>query len=266
MDHVCLAANKSTFKSISKIVETAYKRLHEKGSYSVKDIKEYSDLIEATQSVLKDGLTIGISDIEIPAVMLEALEKDIFIFSGLKTHAQLLEASSKLLENGKIRSFSSFQKEVKKLKANYNENYLEAEYNFAITSSQSAAKWNQFEESGDRYYLQYRTANDDKVRISHQPLHDVTLPPDDPFWAQYTPPNGWRCRCTYQQVLKSRYEVSDSQKATEAGDLATTQINKSGKNSLEIFRFNPGKEKVVFPPNHPYRKLSDSKSVIKQLK
>ena len=56
-----------------------------------------------------------------------------------------------------------------------------------------AAKWKDFEAKKDRYHLQYRTAADDRVREEHAALHGITLPPDDPFWKQYFPPNGWRC-------------------------------------------------------------------------
>ena len=45
-----------------------------------------------------------------------------------------------------------------------------------------AAKWHDFEQDGDRYYLQYRTAGDDKVREEHAALNGTTLPPSDPFW------------------------------------------------------------------------------------
>ena len=61
------------------------------------------------------------------------------------------------------------------------------------------------------------------------------------------------------------YKVSDSKKAIEQGNLATSQIGKDGKNKLEIFRFNPGKDKVIFPPTHPYTKVVGAKAVVNQL-
>ncbi|MBB5334728.1 phage head morphogenesis protein [Chryseobacterium koreense] len=197
--------------------------------------------------------------------MLYKLQNDSFIFSGLKTHAQLMEAASLLRdENGKIRSFDSFAHEFNKINENYNQNYLEAEYQFAVSSSQQAANWANLDDS-DRYYLQYRTAFDDRVRESHAAMHNTTLPKDDPFWSSYYPPNGWRCRCTVVEVRRTRYEMSDSEKAMKSGELATTQINKEGKNKLEIFRFNPGAENKVFPPEHPYNKVKGAVEVKKEL-
>ncbi len=79
-------------------------------------------------------------------------------------------------------------------------------------------------------------------------------------------PNGWRCRCTEVEVLQRDYTLSDSKKAIEAGEKATTQINKEGKNTLEMFRFNPGIENKIYPPKNSYTKVVGAKQVIKQIK
>lgn len=44
-----------------------------------------------------------------------------------------------------------------------------------------------------------------------------------------------------------------------AGEDATSQISKDGKNRLEIFRFNPGKDKALMPPKNPYTKVGGAK-------
>ena len=219
-------------------------------------------LIDATANVFEKGLGLGVGDNEIPSAMLQGLKNDVYLFSALKTHAQLEEVSRLLLdENGKIKPFQQFANDVSKIRENYNQNYLEAEYNFAVNSAQMAAKWAAFEENKGRYNLQYRTAGDEKVRESHAVLANITLPLDDVFWKQYFPPNGWRCRCTVVEVSKSNYEESNSADAINKGSYATTQIAADGKNRLEIFRFNPGMDKVVFPPTHPYHKLQNAQSI-----
>lgn len=251
------------FKSVLNAAENAFKHLHQKGSYSPDDIKEkpYQDLINQTYKVLNSAIT----DNDIPPEMLQKMQEDTFIFSGLKTHAQLLEASSMLLDDeGKIKSFNAFANDFNKINKDYNQNYLEAEHQFAISSSQSAANWAALDPDG-RYYLQYRTANDDRVREQHRVLQDTTLPKDDSFWLSYYPPNGWRCRCHVVEVLKAKYPLSDSKKAIENGERATTQIGKDGKNRLAIFRFNPGAEQKVFPPKHPYNKVKGAEQVKKTL-
>ena len=249
-------------KQVLNAAEKSYKRLHKNGDYEAKDITEYRELIDATHEVFTKALSNGIADNVIPRAMKQSLEEDVFVFSALKTHAQLFEASRQLLDSeGKVKSFQTFNHDIKQIKASYNENYLYAEYNFATASAQQAANWSQVEEGKGRYNLQYRTAQDDRVRDDHAEMHGITLPIDDDFWDKYYPPNGWNCRCVAIEVLKDDYKVSNSEEANSKGDTATTKIGKNGKNKLEIFRFNPGKEKVVFPPNHPYRKLQGSKAV-----
>lgn len=259
--NLAASPDKKDFKSVLKAAENAFKHLHEKGGYKAEDIndKPYQKLISETNNVLSEGLRDNV----IPPAMMAKMENDTFIFSGLKTHAQLLEANSFLRdEKGQIRNFDAFAYEFNKVNEKYNQNYLEAEHSFALRSSQMAANWAATDPDG-RYNLQYRTANDDRVRENHRALQDITLPKEDSFWLSYYPPNGWRCRCTAVEVRKSKFELSDSEKAIQAGEKATSQIGKDGKNKLEIFRFNPGAEQKVFPPKHPYNKVKDA-DVVKE--
>ena len=212
-----------------------------------------------TNRILQHGLNAGIKDNEPPAAMLAKLRKDTFVFSGLKTHHQLKEAASWLLDDaGKLRSWEDFRKSVWSVHTSYNQTYLEPEYYFATGSAEMAAKWADFErDGGDRYNLQYRTAGDDRVRPDHQALNLTTPPFDDSFWNSYLPPLGWRCRCTTVQVRIGKYPVDDSAVAVAKGERATTRIDKNGDNKDDIFRFNPGKDRIIFPPRHPYRLVQD---------
>ncbi len=126
----------------------------------------------------------------------------------------------------------------------------EAEYNYAVQSTQMAEQWENFAKDGDRYYLQYRTAADEKVRAEHAILHNTTLPIDDPFWQQFMPPNGWNCRCTVVQVRKDKYAPTDSTTAYQAGEAATSK--------QPSFRFNPGATKTCFPDNVSYYKHANN--------
>ncbi len=181
------------------------------------------------------------------------LDQDAFVFSGLKTHKQLTNARALLKdENGNIRPWHQFEQEITKINRAYNTNYLEAEYQFAIHSAQSADRWSDLSENTDKYLLQYRTAQDERVRENHQALAGTTLPKDDPFWDSYYPPNGWRCRCVAVEVLSGKYPTSNSTESIAKGETATTSISKSGSNKLSMFRFNPGKEKKLFPPKNSF--------------
>ena len=107
-----------------------------------------------------------------------------------------------------------------------------------------ASHWAEYATHKEYTNLQYHTALDDKVRESHAALEGITLPYEDSFWNTAFPPNGWNCRCHVVPVLKEDYPVSDSQTAQQSFEMLSE--------GSEIFRFNPGKEAVIFPPHHPY--------------
>ena len=204
-------------------------------------------LLSATQEALSEPLrNLSVSQ-EIPPELTAALDENIFWFSGFKTHHELVEASQMLKDgNGGFKPFEQFSRDVEAIDSTYNRNYLQAEYNFATASTQMAVKGKEWEKDGDRYDLQYRTAGDDRVREEHAALDGTTLPPSDPFWNHYLPPNGWNCRCTTVQVRKGKYPRSDSKEAIARGQACTA------KPKQQIFRFNPGKQEKIFPPKHPY--------------
>ncbi|MRI64485.1 hypothetical protein EDM00_10880 [Ornithobacterium rhinotracheale] len=242
------------FKQVLNYAEKAFKTLYEKQGYRPEDlaqITEYKGLINKTAEILSEQIPH-----ETPAEMRQYLEQDVFVFSGLKTHAQLTEARSFLKdEKGNLRAYHDFEQKILKLNERYNRHYLEAEYEFAAHSAISASQWANLENDTERYWLEYRTAGDERVRASHDALRGVCLPKTDPFWDSFYPPNGWRCRCVAIEVLAREKTPSDSQKAQEIGEKATTQIGKNGNNKLAMFRFNAGKNKKIFPPESSYTKV-----------
>lgn len=193
------------------------------------------------------ALDASMQKVEMSDIMRRRLSRSNFIFSGMKTFHELNEAFPSLVdENGNRKSFERFLNDVQKIDRTYNVNYLRAEYNFVNSSAQMAAKWERFMEDGDRYYLQYRTQRDDKVRPEHAALDRVTLPITDSFWEEFYPPNGWNCRCNVVQVLKSKYPATDHDEAMQLGDVALQRDSKG------MFHFNPGKEEKSVPDYNPY--------------
>lgn len=249
MLHLAARSNlKDIFKNVFKEAEKAFKYLFESGNYSPEDLslEPYQKLIDETYKVFEKTIL----DNQVPERMANALKSDAFLFGGLKVHAQLSEAFD-LMKEKSVKSFQEIKKEFEEINNQYNMNWLEAEYNFAVNSSQMAAKWEELDDSG-RYLLQYRTAEDDRVRPEHEELAGTTLPKDDDFWLFYYPPNGWNCRCTVVEVRREKYDESDSEEALKKGERATTQIGKDGQNRAAMFRFNPGMEEKLIPQNHPY--------------
>ena len=238
---------KKIIAKLRKLFDNMMKTLfHQKGAQldiTILETKSAQEFIEEHASVLNSAF----KEVAMSGIMRERLEKSNYIFSGMKTFHELNEAFPSLLdENGNRKTFEQFLNDVRKIDAKYNSNYLRAEYNFVNSSAVMAAKWEEFKQYGDRYYLQYRTAGDKRVRPEHAALNRVTLPITDSFWETFFPPNGWNCRCTVVQVRKSKYEATDHDEAMSRGDAAT------GKDTRGLFRFNPGIQQKAMPDYNPY--------------
>ena len=234
-------------EDLTKKYKNALKAMfRQEGSTFTVDIlgnKDVQEFISTHATMLNNSF----KQVKMSDKMRERLTRSNYIFSGIKTFHELNEAFPSMLdENGNKKPFERFLNDVRKINDTYNANYLHAEYNFVQASATMAAKWEQFSEDGDRYYLQYRTAKDDKVRPEHAALDGVTLPMSDSFWETYYPPNGWNCRCTVVQVRKQKYPATEHAEAISRGEEA---MNGERYN---IFRFNSGKQGKTMPDYNPY--------------
>lgn len=234
-------------EDLTKKYKNALKAMfRQEGSTFTVDIlgnKDVQEFISTHATMLNNSF----KQVKMSDKMRERLTRSNYIFSGIKTFHELNEAFPSMLdENGNKKPFERFLNDVRKINDTYNANYLHAEYNFVQASATMAAKWEQFSEDGDRYYLQYRTAKDDKVRPEHAALDGVTLPMSDSFWETYYPPNGWNCRCTVVQVRKQKYPATEHAEAMSRGEEA---MNGERYN---IFRFNSGKQGKTMPDYNPY--------------
>lgn len=243
------AALKDFSETIGNAWHNALKTLHRRGySAAGLDPEALADpgvlpLIQATAGALDSA----ISRAPLSETMRQRLSESNFIFSGFKTFHSLNEAFPSMVDaNGDLKLFERFLNDVQKIEKRYNVNYLRAEYNFAVASAESAARWERIAADGDRYDLQYRTAGDGRVRPEHAALDKVTLPVSSPFWDSFMPPNGWNCRCSVVQVRKGKYPTTDIAEAIERGEKATV------KDKRGMMRFNPGKLGKTFPDYNPY--------------
>lgn len=177
-------------------------------------------------------------------LMLRDLTENIYVFSGAKTY-QTVRQMTDLLKDEKLKvNFYAFKEEAKKVFHDFNDAYLQAEYQTSIASSRMAAEWQRIEETRDVLpLLQYQTVGDGRVRPTHAQLDNIIKPATDVFWDTYYPPNGWRCRCTAVQLNEG--EITDISKIPNIDD-----------DVPPLFKMNSGKDRIIFKETgkdrHPY--------------
>lgn len=85
---------------------------------------------------------------------------------------------------------------------------LQLIYDANLRTSYAAAKWARIQRLKKRRpFLRYNTMGDARVRPAHRAWEGITRPVDDPFWDTHFPPNGWRCRCTVEQLSQTEMDA-----------------------------------------------------------
>lgn len=232
-----------TSKEIAELLSEIYS-----GFYNPENlpIPLYNFLTSRLEKGLFQGYGGTITSFELNTpnwVMLSDLRLNVYEFSAAKTFQEILDIQSLIVdETGFIRPFKDFEGLAGNVFEQYNEVWLETEYNTTIQQSLAARDWTDFEEAGITM-LKYQTQNDPNVRHEHALLDNITRPRGDKFWDKYAPKNGWNCRCYL-------VEAEGEAKTDLPGKKVRAEINKEVP---PAFRFNPGKERVIFDKaKHPY--------------
>ena len=213
------------------------------GAITIKSLAK--NLYEKTAKKLMEAVSKGITvEYGKPNLtMVKYLQQNVYVFSAAKNYQQTKKITAMLTKDGKLVPWNEFKKEAGAEFKKFNENYLRAEYNSAVKQARSALQWQDIQRDVKLYpLLQYTTIGDKRVRPEHEVLNRIVRPVNDRFWDVYFPPNGWNCRCSVTQLQKGEAELTDLKDKK-----APTK-----KEVPEIFRFNPGKEKIIFSPKHPY--------------
>jgi len=208
-------------------------------------------LLKATAEHLRKAINVGYKtaddkDFDVrDHQMLKQLQQNVYVFSGFKTYHQLRDITDMMIDKkGNVKTFSEFQDEVLKISQKYNVNYLNAEFDHAIVSSQMASQWQQIQRTKDTLpYLQFDATLDKRTTDLCRSLDGLLLPADHEVWDTYYLPLHWGERSVIRQ--RATGSVSDPEKF-------------SFPDLQPMFKNNVGKTGVAFPESHPYYEASKS--------
>lgn len=98
-------------------------------------------------------------------------------------------------------------------------------YETNMRTAYAAGQWEQVQRTKKVMpFLRYVCVLDGRCRPEHRAWHNTILPVDDPFWKTHTPPNGWRCRCSIQQVAQSDIDHMGLKVSDKAPEIKTRPV------------------------------------------
>lgn len=227
---------------VTRIIENVFKG---KLSFGKLDKKLFEFIKKRLVKAIEQGYEQAVTGVDFDTpdgAMLQKLADNQAVFAAHKNLSFIQDLNRALIDHdGKLRSFAEFKREALKIHEQYNIHWLRAEYQQSVSAAQAARKWVEIEEQKDLFpNLRYVTINDSNVRPSHQTLHNIVRPINDPFWDSFYPPNGWGCRCW---ILQEDEEV-------ELTPIKQTE-NLTLTDDEQRFYNNVGKTGKVFA-SHPY--------------
>ena len=162
------------------------------------------------------------------------------VFSAFKNHQQTAEIVSLLYDDdGNLRSFHQFKKLAGEISKDYNERWLQTEYNTAVRAARLAVNYKKYLETKHLYpNLEYilSSAPDKSRRKIHESWVGTVLPIEHTWWDDHIPPSDWNCKCSVRQT-----------------DKPETAIPQTEDTHNPVFRNHPGKTASFIKLNeHPY--------------
>lgn len=199
---------------------------------------------------LKSGLYSGfggtLADFSgVDLELLTELRENVYMFSAAKSYQELKEIGSLMFdESGNLRSNREFNKLAAQTFETWNESWGLTERNTAEGQAQMASKWNEIERNKDLLPILIYDARGDACVIC-KPLDGLTAPVSDPIWRTKSPLNHFNCFCVLTQ-----HEEGESKLTPEK---EVRRIDKEVDAKMDnIFKMNPGIDRYVFSPDHPY--------------
>ena len=188
------------------------------------------------------GITESQWSDDVPDEFINQLRTNNAIWSAFRTHRMQNDIAAKLFdENGQLKKFEQWVKDIKGMTNHYVGPWLRTEYNTAILRAHQAADWKHFVDEQDVFpNVRWMPTTSPQQDPLHQQYWEkkLTLPVNHPFWEKHHPGDRWNCKCSLQQtdepvndeVIKDFYPVPQ-----QAG--------------LEN---NPGEDGKIFSDSHPY--------------
>lgn len=210
------------------------------------------DLFRFTERALGDAVSSGFGEVRFGSPdydFLEELERNNAVFAAFKTHRQQNDLAALLRDkDGNLRGFADFKKAAGPVIGKYNTSWLATEYNTAIRSARTAARFRKYMRDSDLFpnirWLPSRSAD---PREAHMPYYNTVRAISDPWWKTHYPGCLWNCKCDMENTADGITHVGDN--PAVPGAVPTGTGKPAAMPGLDR---NPAYTGSIFTGNHPY--------------
>lgn len=203
----------------------------------------WQELTKIMNDATAKGLSKGEFSIDHNRGFLDAVKHANEIFAAFKTHAMGKSMASKLLDdNGNLKPFDKWMKDISSISSHHVGSWLKTEYNTAVLRAHNAADWRSFIENKDIMpNLRWMPTTSPDAEAVHRGYWEkkLTLPVEHPFWNKHHPGDRWNCKCSL--------ESTDDPASPD--DILDDLPIEPAQRGLEN---NPGKDGKMFNDTHPY--------------
>lgn len=173
---------------------------------------------------------------------LDQLKYNNEVFSAFKVHRMQNDMAARLVdENGQLKPFEKWKRDVEDIADHYCNRWLQTEYDTAVLRAHRATDWLQFEAEKDVYpnlrWMPTTSPNPDEYHKQYWRAK-LTLPINHPFWKSHRPGDRWNCKCSLRQT--------DEPATTEAIADFKPVPSQAGLDN------NPAQDGKLFSDSHPY--------------
>lgn len=232
----------SAFSFDESAIADALKRIYETDFNPMTDIEE--NLFRETWKTLNNAVDVGVklSAFNPEDEFINQLKTNNAVFSAFRVHRMQNDIAAKLItDDGKLKPFSQFVADTRKITDHHVNDWLRTEYDTAVIRAHNAADWKQYEAEKDVLpNLEWLPSTSVTPGEDHRPFWGVVYPVNAAFWRSHKPGDRWNCKCRLQATDKAIHVAPK-----EGRDLKYAPAT-----GLEN---NPAKDGKIFSDTHPYR-------------
>lgn len=199
------------------------------------------NLLEATRGIFAGAVDEGAGDSpDMDGEFRRALVHSADVFAAFRVHRTQQDIAARMLdEEGRLKSFSRFARDVQPYLAHQNRAWLRTEYDTAVQRAHQAARWKQFEAERDVLpNLRWEPSTSPTPGADHRVFWNTVRPIDDPFWSAHRPGDRWNCKCSL--------EATDDEPTAPPADAGEADRPVPGLDN------NPGRDGTLINDRHPY--------------